>query len=289
VYAFWDPNGRELLYVGLASNIPQRFAQHNALVSHSGGNKTKEIREWFSTHERLGLTVLIQGAAVKILEDVRRMDWMLGAEARALTQIAEGQLIELHKQEYGRWPPWNGVGGSIQGSEWARPNERSVIKLLSAADDSLFVARRTLRELVEDKRALQLEALLHSARMDALQKLHGMDFDLGGDPRERVEKMTRVLMYMDGKLIDDFAPADDRIREGVQRLSDRLGMANERMTRLAQMAELAGDTTDEQERALADYLAGYMSIDGDEYNARVATDIIDSGYLDEKPNLDARA
>ncbi|MCP3811356.1 hypothetical protein NLX62_03285 [Mycobacteriaceae bacterium Msp059] len=217
------------------------------------------------------------------------MDWMLGAEARALTQIAEGQLIELHKQEYGRWPPWNGVGGSIQGSEWARPNERSVIKLLSAADESLFVARRTLRELVEDKRALQLEALLHSARMDALQKIHGMDFDLGGDPRERVEKMTRVLMYMDGKLIDDLAPADDRIREGVQRLSDRLGMANERMTRLAQMAELAGDTTDGQERALADYLAGYMSIDGDEYNARVATDIIDSGYLDEKPNLDARA
>jgi len=192
VYAFWDPDTRELLYVGLASNIPQRFAQHNGLIAHSGGNKSNQINQWFSAHGRLGVTLLIQGAAIQILEDVHRMDWMLGADAKGLTQIAEGQLIELHKQEYGRWPPWNGVGGSIQGSEWARPSERSVIKLLSAADESLFVARRTLRDLVEDKRALQIEALLHAARMDAQRKLHGMDFDFGNDQQENVEKIMRV-------------------------------------------------------------------------------------------------
>jgi hypothetical protein len=288
VYAFWDPDTRELLYVGLASNLPQRFAQHNELVTHSGGNKSKEINQWFSAHDRLGFTLLIQGAAVQILEDVHRMDWMLGAEAKGLTQIAEGQLIELHKQEHGHWPPWNGVGGSIQGSEWARPSERSVINLLSAADESLFVARRTLRELVEDRRALQMEALLHAARMNALQKLHGMDFQFGNDQHENIEKIMRVLLLIDGKLIDDLSPADDRIREGVARLTDPAAAAAERIEHLARIQDVAAGTTDDRDRAVAEYLAGYMTIDADVYNARLAADIIERGYLDEKPNLDVR-
>lgn len=288
VYAFWDPDTHDLLYVGLASNLPQRFAQHNALVSHSGGNKSKYISEWFAAHERLGFTVLIQGAAVQILEDVRNMDWMLGVEANALTRVAEGQLIELHKQEYGHWPPWNGVGGSVKGSEWARPSERSVIKLLSASDESLFVARRTLRHLVGDRSALQMEALLHSARMDALQRIHGMDFDMSHDPNQNVEKIMRVLMYTDGKLIDDLSPADDRIRDGVARLSNKAGAADERIEHLTRIQQVSGDAANEGERAVADYLAGYMSIDADEYHARLAAHIIESGYLDEKPDLAAR-
>lgn len=285
VYAFWDPDTRELLDVGLASNLPQRFAHHNGLVTHSGGNKLKEINQWFSAHDRLGFTVLIQGAAIQILEDVHQMDWMLGAEARGLTQVAEGQLIELHKQQHGHWPPWNGIGGSVQGSEWARPSERSVIKLLSAADESLFVARRTLRELVQDKRALQLEALLHAARMDALQQLHGMDFDFGDDRQENVEKIVRVLMLRDGKLIDDLSPSDDRIREVVTRFTDPRAAANERLKHLAQLQDVAAGTTDDRDRAVAEYLPGHMGIDADDYNARLAADIIGSGYLDEKPNL----
>lgn len=66
-----------------------------------------------------------------------------------------------------------------------------MIKLLSAADENLFVARRTRRKLVQDKRALQMEALLHAARVDALLKPHGMDFNIGKDQQATMEKIVR--------------------------------------------------------------------------------------------------
>jgi hypothetical protein len=288
VYAYWDPDTRELLYVGLATNLPQRFAHHNNLIAHSGGNKVEKINEWFSAHDRLGLTLLIQGAAVQILEDVRRMDPTIGAEAKGLTRIAEGQLIELHKQEYGRWPPWNDVGGSIQGGEWAQPSGRSVIRLLSAADDSLFVARRTLRELVKDKRALQMEALLHAVRMQALKELHGMDFNYGTDRQENVDKIMRVLMLIEGKLIDDLSSVDGRIREWVARFADPRSMAAERAEHLDRLRDIDAEATHDADRAVAEFLAGFMSLDADEYNARLAASILEHAYLDEQPNLTVR-
>lgn len=285
VYAYWVPETRELLYVGLSSNLPQRFAEHNGLITHSGGNKLKKINQWFSEHERLGFTLLIQGAAVQILEEVRRLDPTIGVEAKRLTHIAEGQLIELHKREYGRWPPWNDVGGAVQGSEWARPTARSVIKLLSAADQSLFVARRTLRELVEDKRALQWEALLHAVRMHALMELHEMDFAYAADRQETVEKMMRVLMLIDGKLIDDLSPADERIRAWVVRFAAVRDRSAERMEHLARLQEVSVETPHQSDRAVAGFLTGFMSLDADEYNARLAASIIEHGYLDETPKL----
>ena len=64
VYGYWDPETRELLYLGLADNLAGRFAQHNGLVPHSGGNKSRQIEAWFEEHEQLGLTTMIQAAAV---------------------------------------------------------------------------------------------------------------------------------------------------------------------------------------------------------------------------------
>ena len=167
VYGYWDPDTRELLYVGLASNLPERFAQHNRLVTHSGGNKADAIDGWFSSHDRLGLTLLVQAAAVQILDMLFQLSPTLGVESSEISRIAEGQLIELHRLETERWPVWNSVGGSTRGAEWATPRGRSMIRLLSAADRSLFVARRTLRDLVTDKQSSRLEALVHCARMRA--------------------------------------------------------------------------------------------------------------------------
>lgn len=45
---------------------------------------------------------------------------------------------------------------------------------------------------------------------------------------------------------------------------------------------------DDRDRAVAEYLAGHMSMDVDDYNARVAADHIESPYLDEKLNLAIR-
>jgi hypothetical protein len=64
---------------------------------------------------------------------------------------------------------------------------------LSAFDSSLFVARRTLRDLVADHQARRLEALVHAARMQALMESHQLD-DYDIDPKEVTAKIERFLM-----------------------------------------------------------------------------------------------
>src|SRR5260370_6949202 len=97
-----------------------------------------------------------------------QLSFTLGVESSDISRIAEGQLIELHRLETGRWPVWNRIGGSTLGAEWATPGGRSMIRLLSAADESLFVARPTLRDLVADKQSSRLEALLPPAPLPTL-------------------------------------------------------------------------------------------------------------------------
>lgn len=64
VYCFWDPAKCEALYIGLASNLPERFAQHNSLkgARPRKGNKGREIDEWFGQYERLGFSTILQEA-----------------------------------------------------------------------------------------------------------------------------------------------------------------------------------------------------------------------------------
>jgi hypothetical protein len=62
VYCFWDPETRQPFYLGLAKDLPARFAQHNCLKGRrpGKGNKGEQINGWFSEHERLGFSVVLQ-------------------------------------------------------------------------------------------------------------------------------------------------------------------------------------------------------------------------------------
>jgi hypothetical protein len=285
VYAYWDPERRELLYVGLATNLPERFAQHNGLVTHSGGNKAGAIDNWFAGHARLGFTLLIQAAAVEILDMLYGLSPTLGAESKSITRIAEGQLIELHRLEHGHRPPWNSVGGSALGAQWATPSGRSIIRLLSAAGSSLFVARRTLRELVADHRARRLEALVHAARMRALMESHWLD-DYGVDSDELIEKIGRFLMFREGKLIDDLDCSDEQIRRWVRWLADRAAQDADREKMLREMNELGGREAAIEGDRLAIEFIRYLLLDStDDETAEIALEVIESGYLEEQPQL----
>ena len=286
VYAYWDPGSRELLYVGLATNLPERFAQHNGLVAHSGGNKLNKIDSWFEGHERLGFTLLLQAAAVEILDVLYQLNPTLGAESAGITRVAEGQLIELHRLEYGHRPPWNNVGGSALGARWATPSGRCVIRLLSGADSSLFVARRTLRELVADHRARRMEALVHAARMRALMESHQLD-DYDVDPNEVVEKIERFLMLRGGKLIDDLDSTDDQIRDWVTRLADRVAQATDREQMLHEMDDFGSETAVAEGDHEAMAFIRHLLLDGtDDETAEIALEVLETGYLEEEPQLD---
>jgi alkanesulfonate monooxygenase SsuD/methylene tetrahydromethanopterin reductase-like flavin-dependent oxidoreductase (luciferase family) len=110
-----------------------------------------------------------------------------------------------------------------------------------------------------------------------------MDFSHDSDLQETIEKITRVLMLIDGKLIDNLSPADDRIRAWVKHFADSVGRSAERLDHLEQVRKISDATPDEADRAVAGLLAGFMSVDADAYNTRVAAGLLEQHYLDENP------
>lgn len=157
VYAYWDVNTHELLYLGLATDLIGRFAQHNGLVKHSGGNKGREIDSHFASHELLGITVLVQSKAIAILEQVQQISLLLGATASGLVATGEGQLIEIHRLVHGHRPRWNKTGGARDGKRWAT-QASGLLDVLALRRDSLFTARAPLRTVADDLRVRFFEA-----------------------------------------------------------------------------------------------------------------------------------
>jgi hypothetical protein len=287
IYAYWDPATHDLLYVGLAANLPERFAQHNKLVSHSGGNKSAAINDWFSKHETLGFTLIIQSAAVQIQDQLSELAVGLGANSSDISRIAEGQLIELHRRKYRHWPPWNRVGGSVQGASWARPEDKSVLGLLSAAEESLFVARRSLRTLSGDAPAQRFEALIHTARMRALMELHDADPTTlsGMSSDQRIEEIKRVLMLGEGKLVDDLTPIDDLIRTWVGRLADASQRQGERELYLREANSLSQVIADDKDLSAIEFIASVLQAGSEDEDGRDAREVLRTGYLDDSSHI----
>lgn len=108
-----DRDTHELLYLGLATDLPTRFAQHNGLP-----------RRW---------------------------------------EQERGDRRVLRAEEE--------TGGSRDGKRWATPAS-ALLDVFAARRSSLFVARRSLRDLARDEAAQVYEAAIHAARMRATMDAH---------------------------------------------------------------------------------------------------------------------
>jgi hypothetical protein len=283
VYAYWNRQTHEILYLGLASNLADRFAQHNGLVKHGGGNKTKEINAYFEEHDYLGFTILIQSKAIAILEQIEKLDFTLGTTAKQVISGSEGQLIEMHRLATGKRPPWNGIGGAKEGKSWATAAP-ALLDVLAARRRSLFVARRRLRELPDDLRSRFNESTIHAARMRAMIDAH----DIGEIPKERddlVQMVTRSLMLRDGHLVEDLDVTDDTIRRWIKLLGDPETWRTEAAEQRARLEEKLDPPLAGNMKAVADFLDSIL--DGAAPPAHIsATEwILSSGYLDEEPVL----
>jgi hypothetical protein len=154
VYCFWDPQSHDALYVGLASNLANRFAEHNG-IRRGTGNKSRQVKEWFRSHDRLGYSIVVQSAVSD--------DKYEGASRRG-----EGQLIEGHRLRFGSIPPWNQMGASLEGSAKAGVLTGAWFDMLTGRQDSLVVSRRTIRGLNMDWDAEMKESDLLVARVPPL-------------------------------------------------------------------------------------------------------------------------
>ena len=191
IYCFWDYYAEAVLYIGLASDLAERFKQHNGILPLEEGSKQKQIEEYFSKNERLGYTIFVQSSMSqplvhrnrKIYEKFAKqrnspVEDMLSADGIDNIKRVEGILIEAFKQKYGHFPPWNNMGGSILGQKKVMQNNINIVKSFCQPDNfaiNPIVSRSTIRELSENPEWEGYENYLHVARMYLL--LMGMDYD----------------------------------------------------------------------------------------------------------------
>ncbi|GAA0286763.1 hypothetical protein GCM10009540_02480 [Streptomyces turgidiscabies] len=192
VYCYFDPESSDVLYVGLARDLTQRFCHHNGLISAKPTTcKVREINAWFAEHERMGFAVFVQspfeqvatarnGRRKKAQAAIRMALGELDEDDLSGLQHAttmEGILIESYRAKYGSIPPWNKMNASIAGQGLATQSGYNLLDIMTGKVDSLIMARRTIRELSGDPTSLEFENLLHGGRTYATVKSCGIGMD----------------------------------------------------------------------------------------------------------------
>ena len=187
IYSFWDYESREILYIGLTSDLGNRFKQHNGLLHTSQAScKYEYIKEYFINHEKMGYTIFVQSSLSqpKVYKNQNFFRKSLdipkgmpikgygGEEGRDSIKTVEGQLIEAHRLAVGNIPSWNKMSGSSDGKMLATlENYFRIVKRFSDKDvNNVFVSRSTLRELAENATYQFFEEILHTVRMTMLSE-----------------------------------------------------------------------------------------------------------------------
>jgi hypothetical protein len=131
IYAFWSFPEREVLYIGLAKDVAQRFRQHLGLIACDPiCCKVQQIKDYFAVKDRIGYSIIVQSTMCSpttekeeqiirdaLDDDAAMIDVSDIFEAEENIAIAEGMLIEMFEQLGDRLPQWNKIRGSKRGRE----------------------------------------------------------------------------------------------------------------------------------------------------------------------------
>lgn len=171
IYSFWDNRSAEILYIGLAGDIAQRFRQHSGIISTDGtGNKFREIRAHLAEARSIGFSVILHFSAVpmKVARNAGQLSAeFLDTDNEAELRMLEGRLIAAHQLAFGDIPVWNKIGGSAAGAKQiadAQGVDFSVFELVTGRSNDGRVSRASLRELAEDPTACAMEFYLDAVR-----------------------------------------------------------------------------------------------------------------------------
>jgi hypothetical protein len=180
VYVFWNPDTREPLYVGIAGDFPERFAQHNGLrACPARGCKREQIERYFANEgESLGYTVLTlsslsqpsthrQRKSLGLTDrDLIELNEALSGEVLDEVRALEGRMIALHERQFGRPIRWNVSPGRLPRA--SPSSEDGTLATAVGIFDCLLQARRTIRQLADDPEAMMFEEFLHGVRLTAV-------------------------------------------------------------------------------------------------------------------------
>lgn len=161
-----------------------RFKQHNGILPVVAGSKIKEIKEYFSKNDRLGYTIFVKSPLFQPLT-LRNKDMyesfakqsnspvtdLLNEQGIDDMKKTETILIESFRRNYGYFPPWNKMSGSIAGQNSAMKNNINIVKSFCSPDDYYkhpIVSRSTIRKLSANSEYAMYENFLHAVRMSML-------------------------------------------------------------------------------------------------------------------------
>lgn len=187
IYCFWDYYTKEVLYIGLAADLNDRFKQHNGInIVDDNSCKRKQIDEYFNKKEKIGYSIFVQSSLSQPIthrneKDYRKMlgdefsrEDYVGEEGKEHIKQVEGILIETYRKANGKFPLWNRMGGSLYGQKVASIGNYDIVKSFIDFQPNPLVSRCSLRELSENPMHAAFENYLHAVRMSML--MSGMAF-----------------------------------------------------------------------------------------------------------------
>jgi hypothetical protein len=177
VYLFWRPDTREPLYVGIAGDLPVRFAQHHGLRGcPAAGCKREQISAYFAgEREELGYTILAMSHLSqvstsrqrKVLDlksrDLIELNEEFSEEAIDEIRALEGRLLAYNRVRFGHLPRWNTSPGRIS-RDVADADDGTMASAVGAFDN-LLQARKTIRQLAASDLWNMFEQHLHGIRL----------------------------------------------------------------------------------------------------------------------------
>jgi len=190
IYVFWHTETKEILYVGLAVDLPLRFRHHNNLIPCAANCcKWSHIQKYFEAQPKLGYSILAQSpleqAVCERWESVNadQLEWMmeefgflsieeaksaLNKQVDRTLRRTEGAMLAVHVQDHGRLPAWNKIRGfDVHYSEHSLADAREYLKAVTGTTSrhDPLVAKSSLVEIDAKSLWAGYEMHLHGIRL----------------------------------------------------------------------------------------------------------------------------
>ncbi|WP_416827836.1 GIY-YIG nuclease family protein [Ectobacillus polymachus] len=208
VYCFWDYETKEVLYIGLAVDLGERFKQHNGILPMKKEScKFVNIKSYFNQKEKLGYSILtmspisqpvIKKNVHKIYDEEVELSDFANEHFKRDLKIVEGILIEAYRIKNGSLPPWNKRSGSLVGKSRSTEGNYDIVRSFTNKQESALVANCTIRELKANPMSIHFEEFLHVVRDRMLT--YGISFSDALKESELYDKFLYDLIMKENYL-----------------------------------------------------------------------------------------